>query len=65
VALNNLRASVIPIVVGFHSALAYLGSQPASAFAFDKSPFEWRAFPILDSQRWFGFDIFFAWKTSI
>src|ERR1700722_11563344 len=62
VALNNLRALVILIVVGFHSALAYLGSQPASAFAFDQSPFEWRAFPILDSHRWFGFDIFCAWQ---
>jgi hypothetical protein len=62
IALNNLRALVILIVVGFHSALAYLGSQPASAFAFDQSPFEWRAFPILDSQRWFGFDIFCAWQ---
>ena len=62
VALNNLRALVILIVVGFHSALAYLGSQPAAAFAFDKSPFEWRAFPILDSHRWFGFDIFCAWQ---
>jgi hypothetical protein len=62
VALNNLRALVILIVVAFHSALAYLGSQPVSAFAFNQSPFEWRAFPILDSQRWFGFDIFCAWQ---
>src|SRR5580704_2680999 len=62
VALNNLRALVILIVVGFHSALAYLGSQPATPFAFDQSPFEWRAFPILDSHRWFGFDIFCAWQ---
>ena len=62
VALNNLRALVILIVVGFHSALAYLGSQRASPFPFDQSPFEWRAFPILDSHRWFGFDIFCAWQ---
>jgi hypothetical protein len=62
VALNNLRALVILIVVGFHSSLAYLGSQPASPFAFDQPPFEWRAFPILDSHRWFGFDIFCAWQ---
>jgi glucans biosynthesis protein C len=62
VALNNLRALVILIVVAFHSALAYLGSQPASPFPFDQPPFEWRAFPILDSHRWFGFDIFCAWQ---
>jgi glucans biosynthesis protein C len=62
VALNNLRAVVILIVVAFHSALAYLGSQRATAFPFDQSPFEWRAFPILDNHRWFGFDVFCAWQ---
>jgi hypothetical protein len=33
-----------------------------SAFAFDRSPYEWRSFPIVDSHRWFGFDIFCAWQ---
>jgi glucans biosynthesis protein C len=61
-ALNNLRALVILVVVAFHSSLAYLGSQPASPFRFDESPFQWRAFPILDNHRWFGFDVFCAWQ---
>jgi len=61
-ALSNLRALVILIVVGFHSALAYLSSQPASPFPFDAAPYEWRAFPVLDSQRWLGLDIFCAWQ---
>jgi glucans biosynthesis protein C len=61
-ALSNLRAAVILVVVAFHSALAYLGSQPAAAFAFDDPPYKWRAFPILDNHRWFGFDIFCAWQ---
>jgi glucan biosynthesis protein C len=61
-ALNNLRALVILIVVAFHSALAYLGSQEPTAFPFDVSPYKWRAFPILDSHRWFGFDVFCAWQ---
>jgi hypothetical protein len=61
-ALSNLRAMVILIVVAFHSCLAYLGSLGPTAFPFDDPPFKWRAFPIIDSHRWFGFDIFCAWQ---
>jgi hypothetical protein len=61
-ALSNLRAFVILIVLGFHSMLAYLGSLNAAPFAFNVSPYEWRAFPIVDSHRWFGFDVFCAWQ---
>ena len=61
-ALNNLRGLVILIVVAFHSVLAYLGSLGSAPFPFDRSPFEWRAFPIIDSHRWFGFDLFCAWQ---
>ena len=61
-ALNNLRALVILVVLAFHSVLAYLASLGPSAFQFDLPPYEWRAFPIVDSQRWFGFDVFCAWQ---
>jgi peptidoglycan/LPS O-acetylase OafA/YrhL len=61
-ALNNLRGLVILIVIGFHAAIAYLNSTPDSAFAFDQSPYKWRAFPIIDSHRWIGFDLFCAWQ---
>jgi len=61
-ALQNLRGVVILVVLAFHSVLAYLGSQQASGFAFDAPPYEWRAFPIVDHHRWFGFDIFCAWQ---
>jgi glucan biosynthesis protein C len=61
-ALNNLRAFVILIVVAFHSFLAYLGSQPASQPAFDSPPYHWKAIPIIDSERWFGFDLFCAFQ---
>jgi peptidoglycan/LPS O-acetylase OafA/YrhL len=62
VALNNLRGLVIVVVVAFHSVLAYLGSLGTAPFGFDNPPFEWRAFPIVDSHRWFGFDVFCAWQ---
>lgn len=60
--LSNLRAVVIVIVVAFHSVLSYLASQPTVPFAFNAPPYRWVAFPILDHQRWFGFDLFCAWQ---
>jgi glucan biosynthesis protein C len=60
-ALSNLRAYVILIVLGFHSVLAYLDSSPATQPQFDAPPYRWLSFPIIDSQRWFGFDLFCAW----
>lgn len=60
--LSNLRAVVIVIVVAFHSVLPYLASQPAQPFAFDAPPYRWVAFPIIDHERWFGFDLFCAWQ---
>ena len=61
---NNLRAVVILIVVAFHSALPYLASQPPQRPAFDVEPYRWIAFPIINRERWFGFDLFCAWQDS-
>jgi glucan biosynthesis protein C len=61
-ALDNLRAFVILLVLSFHSVLAYLQFLPAEPFPFDMPPYLWRAFPIVDSQRWFGFDLYCAWQ---
>src|ERR1700683_5269882 len=61
-ALDNLRAVVILIVLAFHSVLAYVQWIPSRASGFDQPPYGWRAFPILDSHRWFGFDLFCAWQ---
>jgi glucan biosynthesis protein C len=61
-ALVNLRAFVIVIVLAFHSFLAYLASLPADPYPFDLAPFRWQAFPVIDSQRWLGFDLFCAWQ---
>jgi Acyltransferase family len=62
VPLSNLRAVVILIVVAFHAVLPYLASQPAEPFAFDAAPYRWVAFPIIDRERFFGFDLFCAWQ---
>jgi hypothetical protein len=50
------------MVVAFHSCIAYLGSQPESALPFDSPPYGWTANPIVDSARWFGFDLFCAFQ---
>ncbi len=61
-ALNNLRAIVILTVLGFHSVMGYLGSLPSEPHRLDQPPYDWQSFPIIDSQRWFGFDLFCAWN---
>ncbi len=62
IALVNLRAVVILTVLAFHSVLPYLASLPSAAYPFDSAPYLWLAFPIVDGQRWFGFDLFCAWQ---
>lgn len=61
-ALFNLRAVVILIVLAFHSVLPYLAFLPPTPHPFDSPPYQWLAFPIIDRQRWFGFDLFCAWQ---
>ena len=61
-ALDNLRAVVILIVLAFHSVLAYVQWIPPRTVGFNDPPYQWRSFPILDSHRWFGFDLFCAWQ---
>jgi glucans biosynthesis protein C len=59
-ALNNLRGYAILIVLAFHSSIAYVVHQPAAALPFDTPPYAWMANPIVDSDRWLGFDLFCA-----
>ncbi len=61
-ALSNLRGVVIIIVLAFHSMLAYLDWLPAKPIPFNVPPYLWQAFPVIDQQRWFGFDLFCAWQ---
>jgi peptidoglycan/LPS O-acetylase OafA/YrhL len=61
-ALDNLRGYAILIVVSFHSVIAYIASQPATQPPFDQPPYTWMAYPIIDSARWLGFDLFCAFQ---
>ncbi|HML11776.1 MAG TPA: acyltransferase [Xanthobacteraceae bacterium] len=59
-ALGNLRGYAIFIVVAFHSCIAYIVNQPGASPAFDTPPYEWMAHPIVDPDRFIGFDLFCA-----
>lgn len=59
-ALNNLRGYAIYIIIAFHSCIAYIVNQPASPLPFDAPPYSWLSHPIVDADRWLGFDLFCA-----
>ena len=61
-AVDNLRAFVVLLVLSFHSVLAYLSFLPPEPVGFDTPPYLWSAIPIIDHQRWLGFDLFCAWQ---
>ncbi|HEY3777739.1 MAG TPA: acyltransferase [Rhizomicrobium sp.] len=60
-AINNLRAVVVLFVIAVHSVLGYAASAPHAPIAFDRPPYNWRTFPVLDPHRFIGFDVFCAW----
>jgi peptidoglycan/LPS O-acetylase OafA/YrhL len=60
--LKNLRGVLLLLIVAFHSVAAYIVTQPAIPPAFDLPPFDWRVFPIIDNERWLGFDLFCAFQ---
>ena len=61
-ALRNLRGLAILLIVAFHCLSAYIVNQPAHPPPFDLAPYEWRGMPIVDSERWLGFDLFCAFQ---
>jgi glucans biosynthesis protein C len=63
-ALHNLRGVAIAFILMMHSFVAYLASVESSGYAFDRPPYQWLAFPVLDRSRWLGFDIFCAWQDA-
>jgi hypothetical protein len=60
--LSNLRAYTILMVVAFHSSIAYVAWTPAGPQRFDAPPYPWLGTPIVDGERWFGFDLFCAFQ---
>ena len=61
-AIDNLRSTVILLVVAVHALLPYYSFLPAKPFPFDATPYMWRSFPLIDTHRLsLGFDIFSGW----
>jgi hypothetical protein len=58
VPLSYLRAFITVLVVAHHSLLAYHPYAPLPSSSFAAPPMLWRAFPILDTRRWQGSDLF-------
>ena len=61
-ALEYLRGYVVAMVLAFHSFMAYMAFLPATQTPFDASPYDWIAHPIIDHERWLGFDLFGAFQ---
>jgi peptidoglycan/LPS O-acetylase OafA/YrhL len=57
--LKDLRGLLLLLILAFHSFSAYIVTQPAVQPPFDQAPDLWRSSsPILDNERWIGFDLF-------
>ena len=61
VGIDNLRAVFIVMVLAFHSMTAYIAFLPQQSYPLDAAPYLWPAFPIVDQQRFVGFDLFCGW----
>lgn len=59
-AIDGLRTTLVIWVVAMHSFLAYLSFLPPRTYSFDTAPWAWRSYPIVDSTRVAGLDIFCA-----
>jgi len=62
VSLDALRAFVTLLVVAHHAALAYITLVPRGATAFTAAQGYWQAFPVVDTRKWIGFDLFVGWN---
>jgi peptidoglycan/LPS O-acetylase OafA/YrhL len=62
-ALDKLRAFIVVLVVAHHAVLAYHPYAPAPA-AFSGENLFWAAFPIVDTQRWSGIDVFVGFNDT-
>jgi acyltransferase-like protein len=58
VAFGYLRAFITLLVLAHHAVLAYHPYAPAPSAKFNIQPLMWTAFPIVDSQRWRGIELF-------
>lgn len=64
IAIGYLRAFVTVLVLAFHSSLAYATFAPSAIKAFTSEPYMWVPYPVVDSQRWPGFDLIVVFNDT-
>jgi hypothetical protein len=64
IAIDYLRAFVTLIVLAVHSSLAYVTFAPSTMDAFTSKPYLWVNYPVVDTQRWIGFDVIFLFSEN-
>jgi len=63
-AIGYLRAFIVVLVVAHHSALAYHSSAPPPSASLVAQPRWWEAFPVVDAQRWTGFNLLVGFNET-
>ena len=64
VAIDYLRAFITLLVLAHHSFIAYAKFAPSVTTAFSTEPYVWSSLPVVDSQRWAGFDTFILFNDT-
>ena len=65
-AVDYLRVYVILVVVAVHSFLAYFSFAPSDPLKpFTSKPYAWVNYPVVDTQRWAGFDLVFLYNENL
>ena len=64
VAVGNLRAFVTLLVIAHHAVLAYHPYAPPPPASLGTEPMLWQAFPVVDSHRWPGIDVFVGFNDA-
>jgi hypothetical protein len=62
-AIDRLRSVIVLLVIAHHAVLAYHPYAPARG-DFTATNLTWAAFPVVDTARTHGFDLFTLWNES-
>ena len=63
-SIGYLRAFIVALVVAHHAALAYHSSAPPPSASLVALPRWWEAFPVVDAQRWTGFNLLVGFNET-
>lgn len=64
IPIDYLRAFITMLVVAHHSFIGYAKFVPSPNTVFGAQPYLWSVFPVVDSQRWSGFDLLILFNDT-